>query len=309
MTVHVVGNVCVDTAFRLERLPCPGETLNAIATTEGLGGKGANQAVAAARAGASVTFWGAVGKDAAADRMLALLSAELSDVKLSRFDLPSDHSVILVDGKGENLIVTAAACAFAFHPSAEGVLARTWKSGDCLLMQGNLCVEETASCLLQARAAGLFTILNPSPLPPSTLDLSAVSLLIANRLEAEALAGTSDPAAAAERLSAMGAGQVVITLGGEGALVHDGERCFAVDASRVDVIDTSGAGDCFAGVLSGALAGTLAGQHRGAMPLERAVRLATAAAGLSVGRLGTLAAIPTGAEISALAQALTSDTA
>ncbi|SIQ60567.1 ribokinase [Rhizobium sp. RU35A] len=301
MTVHVVGNVCVDSSFHLARLPQPGETLNADGVEEGLGGKGANQAIAAARAGASVTLWAAVGHDTAADRMQALLTAELAGARLSRFDLPSDRSVILVDGAGENVIVTAAACAASFRPLAEGVLPRTWKSGDSLLMQGNLSVDETAACLRHAQAAGLFTILNPSPLPPGGLDMASVSLLIANRLEAEALTGERDPAAAVNRLRAMGAGQVVITLGGEGAVLHDGRESFAIPAAKVDVVDTSGAGDCFAGTLAGLL-------HRG-MPIVAAARLATLAAALSVGRAGTLSAFPTRVELSALASSPTLDIA
>ncbi len=292
MAIHVVGNVCVDSSFHLMRLPQPGETLNADAVDEGLGGKGANQAVAAARTGAAVTLWAAVGRDAATDRMQDLLSTELEDLRLSRLDLPSDRSVVLVDGRGENVIVTAASCATAFDPLREGMLTKAFKKGDMLLMQGNLQASVTASCLRQARAAGLFTVLNPSPLPSVDMELDSVSLLIANRPEAERLTGEGDPRAAAGRLRALGIDQVVITLGGDGALVLDGPTALNIPARPVDVVDTSGAGDCFAGTLAGLL-------HRG-LPLARAADAASAAAALSVSRTGTLAAFPSRAELVAL---------
>lgn len=292
MTIHVVGNVCVDTSFRLERLPRPGETLNATAAGEGAGGKGANQAIAAARTGAAVALWAPVGRDAASERIEALLAAEIPDLRLSRLDRPCDRSVILIDREGENVIVTAAACAEAFDPLAATTLAQTWRPGDMLLMQGNLGAAATSACLKAARAAGLFTILNPSPLPAGPPDLEAVSLLVLNRPEAEALAGEADAERAARRLLAMGAGRVVVTLGPAGALVVEGASSLRIPAGAVGAVDASGAGDCFAGTLAGCLA-------QGA-PLADAARLATRAAAIAVGRPGTLASFPSRAELSAL---------
>jgi ribokinase len=301
MVIHVVGNVCLDSSFRLARLPQPGETLNAEAVEEGLGGKGANQAVAAARTGAAVVLWTAVGNDVAGERMRDLLTTELDSLRLSCLDRPSDRSVILVDDKGENLIVTAAACASHFDPVKDDALAATWKSGDVLLMQGNLSVAATDDCLRKAKAGGLFTILNPSPLPEAGLEMRTVSLLVANRPETERLTGERDPQAAALRLRALGVEQAVITLGGEGALLHGNEGSVHVPARKTDVIDTSGAGDCFAGTLAGLL-------HRG-VPLVKAAEAATAAAALAVSRVGTLAAFPTRAELSALMTSLKLDNA
>lgn len=292
MTIHVVGNVCVDTSFRLERLPRPGETLNAATAVEGLGGKGANQAAAAARTGATVTLWAPVGQDAAGDRMASLLSADIPDLRLSRLDLPCDRSVILIDRHGENVIVTAAACAEAFDPLAMSMLASTWRAGDMLLMQGNLGAAVTARCLNAAHAAGLFTVLNPSPLPAEALDLASVSLLVVNRPEAEALTGETHAERAADRLLALGATAVIVTLGSDGALLLDASSRLHIPAEKRQAVDASGAGDCFAGTLAGLLA-------QGAS-LADAARLATQAAGIAVGRAGTLASFPTRAEISAL---------
>ncbi|OWV82271.1 ribokinase [Rhizobium sp. R634] len=292
MTIHVVGNVCVDTSFCLERLPSPGETLNAAAAGEGVGGKGANQAAAAARTGASVTLWAAVGRDAAGDGMESVLSAEISELRLSRLDLPSDRSVILIDRHGENVVVTAAACAEAFDPLAMCALASTWCARDILLMQGNLGADVTAQCLKAAHAAGLFTVLNPSPLHAGELDLAAVSLLIVNRQEAEALTGETHGDRAADRLCAMGAATVIVTLGSEGAFVLEASSRLQIPAEKRETVDTSGAGDCFAGTLTGLLAQRV--------PLCDAARLATRAAGLAVGRPGTLVSFPTPAELAAL---------
>ncbi len=296
MTIHVVGNVCVDTSFRLERLPQPGETLNATAAGEGLGGKGANQAVAAARTGASVTLWAPMGRDAAGDGMESLISAEMSDLRLSRLDLPSDRSVILIDRHGENVIVTAAACAEAFDPLTMCQIVSTWRAGDMLLMQGNLGADVTAQCLNTAHAAGLFTVFNPSPLSAEALDLAAVSLLILNHPEAEALTGETDPERAADRLRANGATTVIVTLGSEGAFVLDASSRLRIPAEKRQAVDASGAGDCFAGTLAGLLAQSV--------PLSDAARLAARAAGRAVGRPGTLASFPTRAELAALIETI-----
>ncbi|WP_049731443.1 PfkB family carbohydrate kinase [Rhizobium ecuadorense] len=292
MTIHVIGNVCVDTSFRLERLPRPGETLNAAAAGEGVGGKGANQAVAASRTGASVMLWAPAGRDAAGDRMESLLVIEMSGLHLSRLDLPSDRSVILIDRHGENVIVTAAACAEAFDPLAMCPLVSTWCARDMLLMQGNLGTDVTAQCLKAAHAAGLFTVLNPSPLPAEALDLAAVSLLIINRPEAEALTGETHADRAADRLRAMGAATVIVTLGSEGAFVLNAASRLQIPAEKREAVDTSGAGDCFAGTLTGLIAQGVS--------LPDAARLATQAAGIAVGRAGTLASFPTRAELAAL---------
>lgn len=292
MTVHVVGNLCVDRTFRLGRLPRAGETMNASDSVEGVGGKGANQAVAAARTGASVRLYGAVGMDAAGERLAGAMREEGIDAALARLALPTDMSAILVDPAGENVIVTAAACAEAFDPLAETDLAVRLAPGDVLLMQGNLGLAVTAACLAAAKAAGAATALNPSPLSAAPPPLAGLSLLIANRLEAEAIAGRADPVAAAEALVAAGARAAVVTLGSGGAIVADGEETTRHAAPSVAAVDTSGAGDCFAGTLAGLLAG--------GWPLRTAVDAAQRAAARAVTRPGTLAAFPSRAELSAL---------
>ncbi|PIO97983.1 ribokinase [Pleomorphomonas carboxyditropha] len=287
MALHVVGNVCVDDTFYVDRLPRPGETVNAVASARGVGGKGANQAVAAARSGAEVVFRAALGADADAGFVRAALAGELPLDGLAVLDTPTDRSTILVDRTGENIVVTAAASAMAFDPA--GFPVRPGR-GDYLLMQGNLRADVTGACLKRAKDRGAVTLLNPSPLGSTALPTADV--VIVNAVEAEALAGCTDPAEAAHRLSRDGAASVVVTLGAEGALLLERGEPRLLPAPRVVAVDTSGAGDVFAGVLSGCLA-------RG-LPLFDAVAIGVRAAAVAVTRRGTLAACPSRPEIAGL---------
>ncbi|MBS1182304.1 MAG: ribokinase [Proteobacteria bacterium] len=291
MALHVVGNVCVDETFYVERLPRPGETVNAGATTRGVGGKGANQAAAAARTGVDVIFRAALGADADAGFVRTGLAGELMLDGLVVLDTPTDRSTILVDSVGENVIVTAAASAMAFDPVAGPF---QWPGrGDYLLMQGNLGAAVTAACLGATRDRGAVAILNPSPLttPPG---LPEADIIIVNAVEAEALSGCAEPIEAARRLSRGGTASVVVTLGAGGALCLDRGASDArrVAAPAVTAVDASGAGDVFAGVLSGCLALGL--------PLADAVGIGVQAASIAVTRRGTLAACPSRSEIAAL---------
>ncbi|TIS59307.1 PfkB family carbohydrate kinase [Mesorhizobium sp.] len=295
MHVHVVGNACVDTTFRLARFPAVGETLNATTYADGLGGKGANQAVAAARTGAAVTLWTALGKDAAGAWIRSRLDMELSDVQANEFDLPSDRSTIVINAGGENFIVSGVACSDAFDPIAQTALARRIAPGDILVCQGNLRGAVTNACLRAARENGARTVLNASPIDAAALpDFGLAEVLVVNQSEAKALTGLDDMAAAAGALAVKGAATVVITLGAEGCLVLGPDRAgtLRLPAPHVEALDTSGAGDVFCGCLAGGLA-------RG-MPVTSALKLALAAAAMAVTRPGTLASCPSAPEMAAL---------
>lgn len=288
MRVHVIGNVCVDTTFRLDRFPAAGETLNASEHSDGLGGKGANQAVAAARTGADVRFRAAIGDDAAGAWIRDQLSRDLDVRHLTTLPLPSDRSTIMVDARGENLIVTGANCAAVFDPLADSSLVRSIERSDITVMQGNLHPDATTACLRAARAAGALTIFNPSPLAAGYAPaLSAVSHVVANAGEAAQMTGASDPAAAAYELIRQGAGIAIVTLGARGCLIADSKGPIEhIAAPKVAVVDTSGAGDVFCGCLAGCLAT--------GMDLAAAARVAVRAAAVSVGRAGTLESCPDG---------------
>jgi ribokinase len=292
MRLHVVGNVCVDTSFRLKRLPHAGETLNGTLTSEGVGGKGANQAVAASRAGADVWLWTAVGQDDAGSRLIALLGEDISTDRILRLSLPTDRSTIIVDAAGENIIVSAVPCAEAIDPVRDTDIETRWTRGDVLLMQGNLPLEATQRCLEHAKRAGLTTILNPSPLADGVeIALHSVDLIIANRHEAEALTRWADVDAAARHMLALGVGAVIITLGAAGCLLAEAGAAASLHlaAPKVEAVDTSGAGDCFAGVVAGLVS-------RG-VPLPSAVLVAIQAAAFATCLPGTIAAFPSKAAL------------
>lgn len=161
MGVEVVGNLCRDTSLALARFPVPGETLVAERSAVGLGGKGLNQAVAAARAGAATRLAAAVAREDL-PALAAALDGEAGLVlRLAGLDLATDTSTILVRPDGENMIVSTTECARAFDPLAG---LGPMRPGDVLLMQGNLAPERTRACLAAGRRAGALTMLNPSPL-------------------------------------------------------------------------------------------------------------------------------------------------
>lgn len=293
MRLQVVGNICLDTTFGLPHLPQPGETVNGRLTAEGLGGKGANQAVAAARVGADVRFHAAIGCDAVAEQLIEPLVQDLSAQHLVRTENATDRSTILVDQAGENVVISAVACAAAFDPREN--LAPHLRAGDVLLMQGNLSPEVTQACLTHAKRCGLYTIFNPSPLGQQVaIDFSSIDLLIANRSEAATLAATSDMAEAIAKLVQLGAAGVIVTLGADGCLVQETADAAPLHIAglTVEARDTSGAGDCFAGTVAGLLA---LGK-----PLTPAIAVAMEAAALAVCRHGTVASFPSRAEMAAL---------
>ena len=271
--VYVVGSVNIDLVVRAETLPRPGETVTGGTFERHGGGKGANQAVAAARHGAAVRMVAAVGDDELGAEAVAELEAEGIDVSaVQRLSgTPTGVALIAVDAAGENQIAVASgANAELGADPVEQALARPATDGVVLL---GLEVPD-APVLAGAhagRAAGLGVVLNPAParpLPDALLDLAPV--LTPNRDEARALSGEDEPEAAALALAARTGAPVVVTVGADGALVADGGALERVPAPAVDVVDTTGAGDAFNGALACELAG--------GAPLLEAVRAAVAVA-------------------------------
>ena len=295
MSILIVGNAVVDIAYRLRRLPRPGETLLANARTVDVGGKGLNQAVAARRAGAEVRLVAPVGRDEAAQRIRDVLAREgLDPALLVAVDTPTDESVIWVAEGGENAIVSTADAAqrlLATDVAAVEGLDPT----DTLLMQGNLPTETIARCLDAARSCGARLLVNTAPLVPGAeLLVPRADVLVVNSGEAAGLSGATAPEAAAEALVGRGAGSVVVTLGAAGAHLLTGGTHHRLLAPEVTTIDTTGAGDVFAGVLAAALdAGT---------DLRAATAWAVRAASLKVTRRGAIAGFPTATEMVALRQ-------
>lgn len=295
--ILVVGSANTDMVVRVPTLPLPGETVIGGTFFTARGGKGANQAVAAARAGGSVALIACLGDDVLGDETLAALAAEGIAVEdVSR--VPGTRSgvaLILVDEQGENSIAVAPGANALLVPGQVAPRAELLSPKDVLLTQLETPVETVLAAARAASRAGARVILNPAPardLPDELLAL--VSVLTPNVSEAARLSGA--PAGdeqglddAASALLNRGVGAVVITLGAAGAYVATAEFRETIPGHRVQARDTTGAGDVF----NGALAVALAEQKS----LADAVRFANAAAAVSVTRDGAQPAAPRRAEI------------
>lgn len=292
MTVLVFGSANADLVFAVPELPAPGVTVLGEGVRSFPGGKGANQAVAAARDGAQVIFAGAVGRDGFAGvATSALRDAGVDLSRLAETDAPTGCASICVDPAGRNQIAVA--------PGANA-LARAAQVEDAalgpattVLLQMEVPPEEVAALIHRARARGARVVLNlapPGELPEEAL--RALDLLVANEHEAEVLAARLGCGAAAAALrGALGIG-VIVTRGEQGAEAATEGGVLRVPAFRVTPVDTTGAGDCWCGVLC-------AGLDRG-LGLEPAMRRASAAAAIACTRPGAAAAVPTAAETEAL---------
>ncbi len=297
--VIVVGSVNVDLVVMVDRLPGPGETVTGGRFSQHHGGKGGNQAVAAARLGAATWFVGAVGTDPFGDEARAALAAEGVDVT-ELFALPGHATgvaLIVVDSSGENSIAVAGGSNAALEPAHVGAAFDRLRpiAGDVVLVGHEIPTATATEALRLARAAGATTILNPAPATGVTLDMLALSDIVTpNEGEAAALLAIEGDTEALgpERLARLaGGGLVLITLGSRGALLVGADGPERLPAPDVTVIDTTGAGD----TLNGALAAGLAAGLR----VAEAARRAVMAASLAVARAGARASMPTVAELEA----------
>ena len=286
----VVGNVTEDLGFRVPELPRPGETLIADSRSDDLGGKGLNQAVIAARCGLAVTLLAPLGRDPIADRARALAEAEGIRADLPAVTERSDQSVIAVARSGENTIISSALAADALDAATAAARVETFGPGDAVLVQGNLSSAVTRAALSAARARGITTFANPSPIRWNWGELwTLVDTAIVNRLELATLTGMDDMECGIGYLRRAGCGRVLVTLGAEGAVLADAIGLQHEDASPARVVDTAGAGDTFCGVF---LARELHGDTA-AVALARAAR----AAAITVSREGTHSAFPDSATL------------
>ena len=296
--VLVVGNCSVDAAYRVPRFPQAGETLLAAGRSRDAGGKGANQAVAAARCGVATVLCGTVGRDEPGRWLRARLDDEgLVLDGVQEVEPPTDVSIIWVTPDAENRIVSTDAAARSLAHADVAPSLGAMAPGDVLLMQGNLGADLTGSVLEAARSRGLVTILNVAPVVDGISSLlSLVDHAVVNEVEAEQLAGCPDPETAARAIRDRGATYVVVTLGALGACTDGPSGVESVLADPVEAVDTTGAGDVFCGVYAASLAARRS--------QSSAVRLAVRAATVSVTRPGTQSAFPTRAELAALASRL-----
>lgn len=295
MRAYVIGNVTIDETLAVGTVPQAGASILGSERSRDLGGKGANQAIVLARCGLPTTLVAAIGEGPRADMIRQHLATEPVDSRLvSIAGVSSDFSIVFTTPDGENAIVTTTdsagklGAAEAIAPLADA------GPGDIAVLQGNLADATTRSALEAARGRGTTTAFNPSPVRQSFASLwSLVDIAFLNQGEARALTGAGG-LDAARALLAAGVRDVVLTLGGDGAMLANADGVITVPAEPCTVVDTTGAGDTFMAV---ALASALL---RGVRLDRRAVVHATRAATITVGRRGTRSAFPTGQELAAI---------
>ena len=299
--VVVLGVFVADTAYRAARQPKMGETIMGRSFVLGPGGKGSNQAVAAAMAGAETHFISRLGQDAFADIALATWrrAGVHPAITQDKDSYTGAAYIFIEDATGNNAIIISPGAAAGISVADIDRNAGLITGAQVFVTQLEQPIAVALHALKLARAAGVVTILNPAPaasLPAGMLGFC--DYVTPNESEAEALTGAAvasveEALVAAQALRAMGAGAAIITLGDKGALYHDGTRTVHVPPFYAGpVVETTGAGDAFNGGFAAALS-------EGIDPVD-AVRFGSATAGISVTRAGTAPSMPARAEIEAL---------
>lgn len=297
--VVVIGSLNMDLVTRAPRLPVGGETLIGHSFATVSGGKGANQAVAAARLGAQVAMVGCVGSDDYGVQLRDALLAEQIDCQaVSVVEDSSGVALIVVDDNSQNAIVIVAGANGAMTPAVIDQFDAVLQAADVVICQLEIPDATVGHALKRVRALGKTVILNPAPASrPLPADwFTAIDYLIPNESEATALSGLpvdslESAEKAASHLIAMGAGKVIITLGAQGSLFANGQSFEHFPAPKVKAVDTTAAGDTFVGGFAAALA---AGKSE-----AEAIRYGQIAAALSVTRAGAQPSIPTQSDVQA----------
>lgn len=290
--IAVVGSVNMDLVFKTPRMPVPGETLMGHSFQQIHGGKGANQAVAAARMGAAVALIACVGDDVNGQSCLQALAQDHIDLQNVRRikDCATGVAGILLDDGGENCIVLATGANALLDPNDIGRAASTIGQAKLLLCQLETPLDTVIAAIRSARQAGVKVVLNPAPARPLSDEVFAfVDYLVVNETEAALLSGLttvdlSNANEAAALLQQRGANVVLITLGALGMWVRSTDDSYCLPARKVEVVDTTAAGDTFVGSLAVAIAE--------GMELRAACMFAQSAAALAVTKFGAQTSIP-----------------
>jgi ribokinase len=298
--ILVVGSLNADLVVRAPRFPAPGETISGEDLAIIPGGKGANQAVAAARQGAQVSMLGRVGSDSFGPTLTGNLQQNHVDTTYVLTDKSATGTaIIVVAANGQNSIVLSPGANGKVMPT--DVDAFPFQDVDMLLLQFEIPLETVIHAASIARQNGLRVILNPAPARPIPDSLLAdVDILVPNESELQLLTGmpvteTASAEAAAKTLLAKGVQTVIVTLGEKGALLVTPEQIQLIPAFKVEVIDTTAAGDAFIGGLAAALLKD--------KPLEEAVRYGNASGALATTKFGAQPSLPTVEEVENLLKA------
>jgi ribokinase len=294
--ITVFGSINMDLIATTARLPKPGETVAGTGFSTAAGGKGANQALAARRAGATVRMAGAVGSDSFAEGALALLREAGADLGLVKtVGEPTGTAHIIVGGDGENVIVVVASANATVSTDDAVSAVAGMAPGDTLMLQLEIPPASVERALTEARGRGIRSIINIAPLTENAARLGRMAdIVIANETEFELLAGKSgigdqDREAAMRELHAETGQTVIVTLGAEGVVaVHEGD-VHRAKGLRIEPVDTVGAGDTFCGYLAASLDAGLA--------FPEALRRAAVAGSLACLRPGAQPSIPLAAEV------------
>jgi ribokinase len=295
--ITVVGSINLDLIAAMDRLPEPGETVLGNNFRTAPGGKGANQALAAARAGASVRMVGAVGRDSFAGDAVALLKeAGVGLSQVAERDTATGIAVIFVGGDGENVIAVIPGANSTVDAAAVKTLA--FRQGEHILLQHEIPLQAVEAVLDAARKAGAVTLLNTAPFRADAAPLLAkADYSVANETEFDLFAGVLSLSGETreERMKTYAAATgraIIVTLGSEGVLAATPGEFLEVPALKITPVDTVGAGDTFCGYLG-------AGLDSG-LPLEDALRRATVAGSLACLKSGAQPAIPLATEVDAI---------
>jgi ribokinase len=298
--IIVIGSSNTDMVIKADRLPVPGETVIGGTFFMNPGGKGANQAVAAARLGGNVTFISKTGNDVFGKQSIELFNSENINTNYIFSDPknPSGVALITVDSNGENSIVVASGANASLCPADIEKAKNEIEQAELILMQLEIPMETVEYATEMAFKNGIKVILNPAPAQSlSDKLLKSLHMIIPNKSEAEILSGIKvhdweSAQKAADVIRAKGANIVVITLGSQGVLIFDGGNYYKIEAVKVTAIDTTAAGDTFSGALC-------VGLSEGKSIVD-AVKMAAKAAAISVTRMGAQASIPFRSELSLL---------
>lgn len=303
--ITVLGSINLDTTYHVDRMPQPGETIAASNKTSAAGGKGANQAVAAARSGASTAFIGMVGGDDAGQFMrtaLAENNVDISNVFIQK-DIGTGSAAIILNQQGQNSIMVYGGANHEITPATinQPAVIDTIRNSNFLIAQFETPQAATLAAFKIAREHGVKTILNPAPAKEVSAELLAYTdLLVPNETESEALTGITitDAKSLAQtgtHFAHLGVHNLLITLGSKGVYLYQEKQATVLPAYKVQAIDTTGAGDTFIGSMTAQLKPDFSN-------LEEAVNYGQTASSLAVQGLGAMPSIPTAAQI-AVAQA------